>query len=118
VIDTDDAAPQQLVLALGALLHPTASPMTRQVVRAEARDAVTTFVRRRRAEGERVDRVLAHVREAWRNAQSLQVGTVDRVAEPWRALREEVVRWAMRADAPETLPRRDMPSRQEAPAGL
>lgn len=118
MIDTDDAAPQQLVLALGALLHPAASPIKRQVVRAEARDAVTMFVRRRRAQGERVDRVLASVREAWRHAQGLQVGTVDRVAEPLRTLREEVVRWAMRADAPDTLPRRDMSSRQEAPAGL
>jgi hypothetical protein len=117
-MDTDDAAPQQLVHALGALLRSTASPIERQFVRAEARSAVTAFVRGRRSQGERADRVLVRVREAWRNAQTLQMGTVDRLAEPWRALREEVVRWAMRADTPDALPRRELPARHEAPAGL
>jgi hypothetical protein len=119
VIDTDDAAPQQLVHALGALLRSTASPIERQFVRAEARDAVMAFVRRRRSQGERADRVLAGVRQAWRNAQNLHMGTtMDRLAEPLRALREEVVRWAIRADAPDALPRRELPARHEAPAGL
>jgi hypothetical protein len=106
-MDTDDTAPLQLVRALSALLRSPASPVERQAVRAEARAAVTSFVRGRRAQGERADRVLVYVREAWRRAQSLHGDTVDRLAEPWRTLREEVVRWAMRADAPDTLPRRD-----------
>lgn len=118
MMDVDDAAPLQLVHALGALLHIPASPIERQAVRAEARTAVMTFVRRRRAQGERADRVLARVREAWRRAQRLHGDTVDRLAEPWRALREEVVRWAMRADTPDATPRPELPARHEAPAGL
>ena len=117
-MDTDDAAPQQLVHALGALLRSTASLIERQSVRAEARSAVTAFVRRRQSQGERADRVFVRVREAWRSAQNLHMGTVDRLAEPWRALREEVVRWAMRADTPDVLPRRELPGHHEVPAGL
>jgi hypothetical protein len=117
-MDTDDTAPQQLVYALSALLRPPVSPVERQAVRAEARSAVMTFVRRRRAQGERADRVLAYVREAWRHAQSLHGDTVGRLAEPWRALREEVVRWAMRADTPDALPRRELPAQREFPASL
>ena len=117
-MDIDDTAPQQLVHALSALLRSPASPVERQAVRAEARSAVTTFVRDQRAQGERPDRVLAYVREAWRHAQTLRGDTVDRLAEPWRALREEVVRWAMRADTPDTLPRRDLPGAREFPARL
>jgi hypothetical protein len=117
-MDTDDTAPQHLVNALSALLRSPVSPVERQVVRAEARSAVTAFVRGRRAQGERADRVLAYVREAWRRAQHLQGDTVGRLAEPWRALREEVVRWAMRADTPDALPRRELPAAREAPASF
>jgi hypothetical protein len=119
-MDTDDTAPLQLVHALSALLRsPASPPVERQAVRAEARAAVTSFVRGRRAQGERADRVLAYVREAWRRAQTLHGDTVDRLAEPWRTLREEVVRWAMRADAPDTLPRRDFATSQhELPANF
>jgi hypothetical protein len=111
--ELDDTPPPQLVQALGALLHSTDSSMERHAVRAAARTAVTTFVRRRRAQGERADHVLTLVRSAWRRALHLHLGTVDRLAEPWRALREEIVRWAMRADAPDTLPPRDYTPRHE-----
>jgi hypothetical protein len=119
-MDNDDTAPLQLVDALRALLRsPASPPVERQAMRAEARAAVTSFVRGRRAQGERADRVLAYVREAWRRAQTLHGDTVDRLAEPWRTLREEVVRWAMRADAPDVLPRRDFATSQhELPANF
>jgi len=118
VTEIDDIPPPQLVQAFGALLRADDSPIQRQAARAEARSAVTTFVRRRRAQGERSDRVLALVRSAWRRAHSLHEGTIDRLAEPWRALRDEVVRWAMRADAPELLPRREFATPPEASPGL
>jgi hypothetical protein len=117
-MDFDDTAPTQLVHALSALMRSPVSPVERQAVRAEARSAVTSFVRGCRAEGERADRVLAYVREAWRRAQSLHGDTVNRLAEPWRTLREEVVRWAMRATGPDAAPRRDFTAPQELPANF
>jgi hypothetical protein len=118
VTELDDAPPPQLVQALGALLHSTDSSMERHAIRAAARTAVTTFVRRRRAQGERADHVLTVVRSAWRRALQLHEGTVDRLAEPWRALREEIVRWAMRADTPDALPPREYTPRPEASPNL
>lgn len=116
--DGDEGPPPQLVQALGALLRSAGSQMDRQTVRAEARSAVTNFVRRRRAQGERADLVLALVRSAWRRANSVQAGTIDHLSAPWRALREEVMQWAMRADAPEGGSRREYPAYSESRASL
>lgn len=118
VNETDDAPPQHLVQALHALLRSSGSQIERQATRAEARSAVTSFVQRRRAQGERADRVLAIVRAACRHAHTLQGGTIDRLAEPWRALRDEVVRWAMHAEVPDLVPRRDFAAPPEISPGL
>lgn len=118
VNERDDAPPQHLVQALHALLRSSGSQIERQAARAEARSAVTSFVQRRRAQGERADRVLAIVRAACRHAHTLHGGTIDRLAEPWRALRDEVVRWAMRADVPDLRPRPEFATPPEISPGL
>jgi len=103
----DDAPPAELEQAFGALLELDPSPTKRQAARARARAAVTTFIRRHRAQGTPPARALAVVRAAFRHAYSAAQAegpadmVVDRLSTTARNLREEVVRWAMRADAPE-----------------
>ncbi len=111
-IHLEDGPPAHLVQAIGALLDPVASPSKRQAVRSQARAAVTTFVRRQRAEGTSTDRVMALVRTAYRRARAtVHDGTIDHLAAPLRALREEVVRWAMAAESRQAVPSFDPAAR-------
>jgi hypothetical protein len=101
----DDAPPAELVQAIGALLELDASATKRQAARARARAAVTTFIRRHRAQGAPPARSLAVVRAAFRHAHAAAQAAgralkVDHLSVSGRNLREEVVRWAIRADAP------------------
>ncbi len=105
----DDAPPAELAQAFGALLELDPSPTKRQAARARARAAVTTFIRRHHDQGTPPARALAVVRAAFRHAYSAAQAAgpadmvVDRLSNTARYLREEVVRWAMRADAPESV---------------
>jgi hypothetical protein len=104
-IQLEDGPPAQLVQAIGALLDQGASPSKRQAVRGQARTAVMTFVRRQRAQGTSADRVMMLVRAAYRRARAtVQDGPIDHLAAPLRALREEVVRWAMMAESRQPVP--------------
>jgi hypothetical protein len=113
----DDAPPAELVLAITTFLAVDQPPTKRQAARVQARAAVTRFIRRNRAEGGTAPRSLAVVRAAFRHAMigaqaafqhalaDTHADTIDHLPASARMLREEVVRWALRADAPDLAPR-------------
>ena len=118
-IQLEDGPPAQLVQAIGELLDAEGSPSKRQAARRRARAAVTTFVRRYRAQGMSANGVMALVRTAFRRARdTVHDNTIDHLAAPFRALREDVVRWAMLADSPDRFERQNIPARAEARAGV
>jgi hypothetical protein len=118
-IQSEDGPPAQLVEAIGELLDAEGSPSERQAARSRARNAVTTFVRRQRAQGTSASGVMALVRTAFRRARdTVHDSTIDRLAAQLRALREEVLRWAMLADSPDRFERQSARARAEARASV
>jgi hypothetical protein len=118
-VQLEDGPPEQLVQAIGELLDADGSRSRRQAARSRARAEVTTFVRRQRAQGASANRVMALVRTAYRRARdTVHDSAIDHLAAPFRALREDVLRWAMHADAPDRFERQSPRARTEAPAGI
>jgi hypothetical protein len=108
----DDSPPAELVQAITTYLEVDSPPTRRQAARVQARAAVTGFMRRHRADGAPSPRSMAVVRAAFRRAMTgaqaafqhaladTHAGTIDHLPASARMLREEVVRWALHAEAP------------------